>query len=410
MRSNLGTRSRLAAHILAVIVLALMLIYISPDTTAPATQTAPAARTIAAIPAVPVQTPPEAIPEPIADALPETPRETPPIPPAAPAAGTEASVFTEAPGIIGAPGGAGADAGTLDQVQTPSAIARTEADALRPPAVPPMPADEAEQPVDIGQEPPAEAIQPPEDMQEPETIQETEDAHEPEKTAEPEAGGAAQEEQEQETPEVPAESAEQPEPEQPAPEEQENAPTPETPETAETPQPDPQPLPQPDESGSLVVAAPETGAINPVAAATPLPNATLEVLGDGVYWLDPRRDLETELAAIPELRSLILLVPLPGHRVTDFDHVKTEIIPADPADLTEDAAERFIHLTDAANRPVAVAALPGARGAAFFKGAYLLRNRALSAEEMLREIAPELDDAGTARDDIIHRLTRMSAE
>ncbi len=175
--------------------------------------------------------------------------------------------------------------------------------------------------------------------------------------------------------------------------------------SSSVPEPEEPPVSQPDESGALVVA--ETP---PVRAAQLLPNASLEVLGDGVYWLDPRHDLEQELSAIPEVGELVLLTPLPGYRSTGFEHLKTEVLPADPADLTVDTAEHFLDLTTNHNRPVVVAVLPGARGAAYFKGVYFLRNRNLPLEDVLRELDPELQEAGGARDAIIHRLIRFNED
>ncbi len=165
----------------------------------------------------------------------------------------------------------------------------------------------------------------------------------------------------------------------------------------------PPPQPQPDESGSLVVVDRQ-----PLAALAPLANANLEVLGDGVYWLSSRHDLEKELAAVPEIGVLILLAPMPGYHSAGLDHVRTEVIPADPGDLTAEEAERFLHLTTETRKPVVAAALPGARGAAFFKGAYFLAKRNLSFDDMLREIDPELREAGDDRDDIVHRLHRQN--
>lgn len=164
---------------------------------------------------------------------------------------------------------------------------------------------------------------------------------------------------------------------------------------------------QPDESGSLVVAAAEDD--DEDADLAPLGDASLEVLGDGIYWLDPQRDIEKELAAIPEIGTLILLAPLRGYRTAGFDHVRTEVIPADTADLSYDAAARFVHLTSSGASPIVAAALPGARGAAFFKGVYLLAHRGLELEDALREIAPELQEAGAAADEIVHRLQRLDA-
>lgn len=166
-------------------------------------------------------------------------------------------------------------------------------------------------------------------------------------------------------------------------------------------------VPQPDETGSLAVADNETGFAAPVAAATPLPNVNLEVLGENVYWLDPQHDLEKELAAVPEIGTLILLAPLPGFRFQGFEHIQTEIIPADIADLSDDAAARFLHLTDKPARPVVAAVLPGTRGAAFFKGVYLLARRHLAAADLRKEIDEDLAEAGDAAEEIVHRLERL---
>lgn len=165
--------------------------------------------------------------------------------------------------------------------------------------------------------------------------------------------------------------------------------------------------PQPDESGSLVVAPPASGV---EAAAIPLPASagpSLEVLGGGVYWLDSRHNFKTELAAIPEIDTLVLLAPLPGYEAEGVDHIKVEIISADVADLSTDAAARFIHLTSGEFAPVVAAVVDGARGAAFFKGAYLLANRNMGLDEALREIEPELKEAGPAAEEIVHRLRRL---
>jgi hypothetical protein len=336
MRSNLGTKSRLAAHILALILLIFMLAHTSPDS------------------------------QPLEEPQQQPRRRTPSV-----------SAYPDKPDE----GADKAGVGTLDRVHTPAVATRVEAEALRPPSQPgaPRPARPAQPAPGIASETPAQAA----------TIDNATPLRphaEPLRPPEPAATDAAG---------IPAVN------DVPAAEEGTAAPAP-----AETAMEQTAP-PQPDESGAMVVAAPDTGAIKPVAAATPLPNANLEVLGDGVYWLDPGHDPETELAAVPELRRLVVLAPLPGYRAQEFAHVKTEVIPADPADLTRDAADHFIHLTGGADKPVAVAVLPGTRGAAFFKGAYLLHHRAMTVQDMLREITPELDDAGDARDDIIHRLTRL---
>lgn len=415
MRSKLGTRSRLAAHIMALVLLILMLVYTSPESRAPESR-------------------PEAPLKPSVSVLPAKPAEEP-VPPA-PATSE----------------------GTLDRVVTPAVATRAEPEELRPPADPeaPRPERPAAPEPGIAAPPPertdtldsATSLRPhSEPLRPPANMNASEDEGGTVLDSTPSADKANGDETPQEDA-VRDESAVDVPESVPAPESEEASPitelasdsSPDTdiesetsgepdPEKAaedETPAADPvqpgepeaeaapanddetQPSkPQPDETESLVVAPSETGSA-PVAAITPIPNANLEVLGDGVYWLDPRHDLETELATVPELRSLILLTPLPGYRAPGFEHVKTEAIPADLADLTSDAADRFIHLTtESANRPVVVAVLPVTRGAAFFKGVYLLRCRNMTEEDMLREIEPELRDAGEARDDIIHRLSRL---
>lgn len=167
------------------------------------------------------------------------------------------------------------------------------------------------------------------------------------------------------------------------------------------------PVPQPDESGSLVVASAETGAEGPVAATAPLANANLEVLGDNVYWLDQQHDLAKELDILPEVGTLIVLAPIPGRTIQGFEHIKTAVIPADLDDLSRDAAERYVYMTSDASLPVVTAVLPGVRGAAFFKAAYLLAHRNMPMEDLERELAHELDEAGTARDDVMHRIERL---
>lgn len=403
MRSKLGTKSRLAAHILALVLLIFMLVYTSPDS-----------KTVE-----------------------DQPRRLKPsvsINPAKPAPEADA---------------AKSGVGTLDRVHTPAVATRVEPEQLRPPAdpgaprperpAPPAPGIAAQtpgQPVTIDSaaalQPHAEPLRPPARTEDTpgDTLPDAGDSGAQDKDnvitelhAAPDAArendAAQPTAQPTDAPETsatlsaePATDAAAPEtvtPEQTADESAASQSEPaESEDGSEVEDDDAQPsASQPDESGALVVAASETGAIKPIAAATPLANANLEVLGDGVYWLDPRHDLEKELAAVPELRSLILLAPLPGYHVQEFPHVKTEVIPADPADLTPDAADRFIHLTDGANKPVVIAVLPGARGAAFFKGAYLLHYRNMSPDDVLREITPELDDAGESRDDIVHRLMRL---
>lgn len=343
MRSKLGTQSRLAAHILAFIFLVWMLAG-TPNRPI-RDDTVPPANPVAATPAAPVPAASPAIPNP------EPPR-----------------------------------AGTLDRVATPVVATRVEPEALRPetggqppeprpaPDAPGIAAGHPAQPATI--EKGASPLQPPEEPLRP-----------PAEDAEPESADGS----------APTVDGEEPSAVASDPVSAESAPDAESVPSA----------PQPDESGAMGVAAPENGAGKPMAASTPLFNANLEVLDDGVYWLSSHYDLEHELASIPELRGLILLAPLPGYHSPGFGHVKTQVVSADAADLTRDAAERFIHLTESSARPIVVAVLPGARGAAFFKGAYLLEKRAMSDQEMLREIEPELEEAGDSRDDIVHRLARL---
>lgn len=164
---------------------------------------------------------------------------------------------------------------------------------------------------------------------------------------------------------------------------------------------------QPDESGALVVAEPED---ENTKASQPLHGVNLEVLDDGVYWIDPRHDLEAESSALPEIGMLVLLTPIPGYKGPDVEAAGTESVPAGMSDLSDDAVARFIHIVSSARRPVVVAALPGAHGAAFFKGAYLLARRGMDMGETLLEIDPELNEAGPDKEEIVHRLMRLDIE
>lgn len=167
------------------------------------------------------------------------------------------------------------------------------------------------------------------------------------------------------------------------------------------------PSAQPDESQSLVIADPGDAANNPMPVLAPLANANLEVLGDGVYWLASRHSLEKELAAIPEIGILVFLSPFPGYPIDDFAPVRTAVVSAAIDDLSDDAAARFVHLASGNPSPAVVAVLPEARGAAFFKGAYLLAARNLEFAEVIKEIGPELGEADGAADEIVHRLHRL---
>ncbi|MCD8138583.1 MAG: hypothetical protein LUE17_02185 [Planctomycetaceae bacterium] len=394
MRSKIGTKSRLAAHILALILLIVLLVYGVPPQPSAYHPLQPS-----------VSIPPE--PTPAAEAAPVQPVVPEEMPPSQPPVPPEPAVV---PIPVSTPVAPADPTATLDRIHSPADGESMPTGALRPPepAAEPAPLDETPAPADpepVPEELPEEAI-PVEPMPEDaapladETVPTpVETLPEPEPAAEPIESLAVPEESAvpEETDEPISEPAPQAGPEPVAPAVPDDAETTEQPAAA-----------QPDESGSLVVAAPETGEDAPVPATAPLPRlANLEVLGDGVYWLDSGYDLEKELAAIPEIGTLVFLSPLPDHQSTGFEHVKTESIPADLADLDRDAAERYLHITSAEAGPVVTAVLPGARGAAFFKGAFLLANRKLDMEEVLRELEPELESAGEARDEIIHRLIRL---
>lgn len=428
MRSKIGTKSRLAAHLLALVLLILMLVYLAPASRPPeelkTRKPSVATRKQSPVPSQSDKAPERAQPD--------------------------GDLKNAAPLARHAPPG---KSDTLDRSYTPVVATHTPAAQLRPPgaegaAAPdvasapgitsgqPLHSETLNESADVV--PHTEALRPPEkadsesaSTEEPEELPASEDASVPPAATESNGPEAPMEETPLEDPVVApasepaaatvAEETAQPENEAEKIEHLEQEPLREKIE-GESVEVDrgadekdaesfPGDLPaaaQPDESGSLVVAAPETGFSAPVAATTPLPNANLEVLGDGVFWLDPHHDLEKELAAIPEIGTLVLLAPLPGYRVSGFEHVKTEVIPADTADINHDSAEHFLHVTEDMKRPLVIAPLSGARGAAFFKGVYLLANRNLSIDDVLREIGSELDQAGEAREEIVHRLLRQS--
>jgi hypothetical protein len=352
MRSKIGTKTRLAAHILALLLLIILLAHSNPAASRQSPQPQPA---------------------PPGDFIPP-PAKTDAAPDAVPAAPIERIV----------PVGGKVD-GTLDQVHVPADIEAYAPGSLRPPGETPA----GPEPVEPSPEPGAVPETPagPIDPAPPETVPEpapqeipavqasiAEPAAEAEDVSEPTEPESAPPESAPSNPVEPAEPA----------------------------------TSQPDESGSLVVAASGAGSDLPVPAATPLPgNANLVVLGDGVYWLDSRHNLEKELSAIPEIGSLVFLAPVPDYHSTGFEHVKTEVIAADLADIGGDAAEQYLQAVAGDTPPVVTAVLPGARGAAFFKGVYLLANRKQDIAEIIRELEPELEESGDARDDIIHRLMRL---
>lgn len=434
MRSKLGTKSRLAAHILALILLILMLVYLPPNAPMPG-ELKPMRPTIHT-------RQPEAV----------TPVKTPPVSsPEAPGVVQETRVADPAPLAKHAPPGT---VDTLDKVRTPVVAKRISSSQLRPPGAEGVVASPIEPVPGISSNPVVHA----ETLQEASVVKPVAESLRPRSTESPfvaekstddsapieveseegsEDGLDAVAEkysvEEDNDPEnhlehseedtdalhrFPAESADgelaslaprgdEERHEEPV-SQTEHADSGDDGSALVTSPGDLHVATQPDESGSLVVASSETGLTDPIAAVTPIANANLEVLGDGIFWLDPRHDLETELSAVPDIGTLVLLTPLPGFQVTGFEHVKTETIPADAADIVHDSAEHFLHVLSDANRPIVVAPLAGARGAAFFKGAYLLSHRNLSKDEVMREIEPELDQAGEAREEIIHRLLRLA--
>lgn len=165
---------------------------------------------------------------------------------------------------------------------------------------------------------------------------------------------------------------------------------------------------QPDESGALVVAEGADGA--PVAAALPLPeDAGLEVLGDGIYWIGSDSPLAEKVAHLPAATKVIVLTPGPNATVPVLFPTAPDVIPAVGEALDDDNAERFVRAL-AGDGSKAVAVLPDAWGAAYFKGAYLMAVRGLDLDLALPELAAELDQAGDHRAEVIHRLRRLDTD
>lgn len=205
-----------------------------------------------------------------------------------------------------------------------------------------------------------------------------------------------------EAPEPAPQPEAEPAPIQPADPEPQPDPVPEPqPDTPAEPAPEPEAEPaQPDESGAIV-SEPDQAALAPLPAA---PN--LHVLGEGMYWIDTPQNLEEELRPVlEEAGMLIFLSPTPGPVPAPMEYLRTETIAADVSDLTREAAEHFLYLCEnAARRPVVAAALPGARGAAYFQGIYLLARREMPLDAVLTELEPALAQAGSARDAIVSSL------
>ena len=168
--------------------------------------------------------------------------------------------------------------------------------------------------------------------------------------------------------------------------------------------------PQPDESGALKVAKDDPAVPAPDLDLAPLANGSLEVLDDGVYWFVSGDDVAKGLAAAPEVKTLVLLAPDRKAELGAPEGIRVETIPARLDDIGVDAAERFLALEGEDGIPLVIAALPGADGAAFFKGAYLLLKRGRTLEEVFEAIAPDLPVDGAADEEIRHRLSRLQMD
>ena len=165
---------------------------------------------------------------------------------------------------------------------------------------------------------------------------------------------------------------------------------------------------QPDESGELRVAEGTGG--RPEQVAVPLPrDAGLEILDDGAYWIGPGDAQKEKIGHLPAGTRLVYLVPEGELQLPDVGPLSAESIPAVGDGLDADAAERFLralrhHKT---GDGAAVVVLPGAWGAAFFKGAYLMAARGLGLDAAVVELEPDLEKAGEHREEILHRLSRL---
>lgn len=176
--------------------------------------------------------------------------------------------------------------------------------------------------------------------------------------------------------------------------------------TEPTVEPDPV-SPQPDESGALAVADTPL----PGAASLPLPEIDgLEFYRDGLYWLVTVDAEDERLGLLPNGTPLLYLYgskqSLPNAAL-----LNTQLFLADADTLTDDSAEQFLRVVDGLRlRPAGLAAavvMSDTNTSAFYKGVYLLVVQGLEFDAMLTAIEPELQLSGDMRDEIIHRLRRL---
>lgn len=435
MRSRIDTITRLAAHVTAVVLLVLVWVSTEPKQppiqpriidlpSEPVTLPAVPAEPIAVSPA-PAETSPPPVEPPAAESAVPVSDEPVPEPPAdapiAPASDEATAAAEPTEGEPSVP--ADTDEIAQDEVQGDghrlvfqSPEGMDEAEAARRRLVtgpgPAMLPDRVEAEPAPGEESDKTESAPPSDGEE--TAAEAQDpapAAEP-VAAEPEDGQAAisaREEEPAAADQVQAGDDVSPTPETTPVPPGEAAP-PETGEEEKTDAEAEQPLPmQPDESGALVVADGE--ASRPEEAALPLPEAAgLEVLGDGVYWIGPD-GLADKIPHLPENTRVVALAPTTDSPSLNLGIALYDVIPAVGENLDADAAERFLRDLQVKPGESAVAvALPGAWGAAFFKGAFLLAVRDADPDAAFAELEPELGLAGERRDEILHRLRRLDVD
>lgn len=165
--------------------------------------------------------------------------------------------------------------------------------------------------------------------------------------------------------------------------------------------------PQPDESGALAVADTPL----PEAASLPLPEIDgLEFYRDGLYWLVTADAEDERLGLLPNGTPLLYLY---GNKqsLPNAALLNTQLFLADADTLTDDSAEQFLRVVDGLRlRPAGLAAavvLSDTNTSAFYKGVYLLVVQGLEFDAALAAIEPELQLSGDMRDEIIHRLRRL---